>query len=57
MRDLEYFVRRAEQEAERAQQATIPAVASAHYRLSAAYLDRVQALSETVTSSRICEER
>lgn len=49
MNETEYFVRRAEQEARLAQQATNPAVASAHYRLSTAYLERVHAPAEEMS--------
>lgn len=39
--DAEYFQRRAEQEVQRAQQATKPEVVAAHYALSELYLQRV----------------
>ena len=39
--DVEYFQRRAEEEVNQAQQATVPAVVAAHYRLAELYLERV----------------
>ena len=39
--DQAYFYQRAETELERAQQATDPAVASAHYQLAEAYLAKL----------------
>ncbi len=42
MSDIDYFARRAEQEVRLAQRATHPAAVAAHYRLSTAYLERVQ---------------
>jgi len=40
--DREYLARRAEQETRLAQQAKHPAAVAAHYRLSSAYLERMQ---------------
>jgi hypothetical protein len=43
--ELDYLVRRAEQEVARAQAAKTTQAAVAHYRLSTAYLERVAALT------------
>lgn len=45
--ELDYLVRRAEQEIARAQAAKTTGAAVAHYRLSEAYLERVAALSSS----------
>lgn len=45
MDDVGYLIRRAEQEVELAQSAIVPAVVSAHYRMSNAYLERAQSLA------------
>lgn len=43
--DSEYFQRRAEEEVERAMDATVPEVVAAHYALSELYLQRVNGAS------------
>jgi len=44
MTDQDYYTRRAEQEVHLAQTASHPAAVAAHYRLSTAYLERLQPL-------------
>ena len=49
--DRLYYQRRAEVELERAQQATLPEVVSAHYKLAEAYLDKLA--SENHSEGRV----
>ena len=42
--EVDYYMRRAEAELDLAQHAILPKVTAAHYRLSQAYLERVEAL-------------
>jgi len=55
--DSEYFQRRAEEEVERAKDATVPEVVAAHYALSELYLQRVNVASASARGAEALASR
>jgi hypothetical protein len=53
--DRSYYQHRAEVELERAQQATLPEVVHAHYRLAEAYLEKLAAEQRPESRVRILQ--
>lgn len=56
-KDADYYTQRALSELQLARNATTPAVVSAHYRLSALYLERAQELMDGTSRGRGSDAR